>query len=102
MAKEGVLSGSAALTFSFYNVNGRQLTWPEDIAGYENHVDPNSWCEDHEFEIRRIAKADRLIPDSRALALDTAMIIYSEFRWSNPPKTLLQSQQMQRFGQMIP
>jgi hypothetical protein len=90
MAKEGVLSGSAALTFSFYNVDDRQPIWPKDIAGYENHVDPDSWCEDHEFEIRRIVKADRLIPDGRALALVTAMIIYSEFRWSNLPKTLLQ------------
>jgi len=101
MAKEGVLSGSAALTFSFHNVDGRRVTWPKDITGYENHVDPDSWCEDHQFEIRRIVKADRLIPDGRALALDTAMAIYSEFRWSNPPKTLLQSQQMQRFGQML-
>jgi hypothetical protein len=100
MAKEGVLSGSAALTFSFYNVDGRQLTWPKDIAGYENHVDPDNWCEDHEFEIRRIVQADRLISDGRSLALDTAMAIYGEFGWSDPPKTPLQLQQMQRFGQM--
>jgi hypothetical protein len=94
MAKERVLSGSETLTFSFYNVDGRQLTWPKEVAGYQNDVDPNSWCEDREFEIHRIVKADRLIVDSRALALDTAMAI----RWSNPPKMLLQSQQMQRFG----
>lgn len=101
MAKARVLSRSAALTFSFCNVDGRQLTWPKDIAGCENHVDPDSWCEDPEFEISRIVKADRLLVDGHALALDTAMAIYSGFRWSNPPKTLLQSQQLQRFDQMI-
>ena len=102
MAKEGVLSDSAALTFRFYNVDGRQVTWPKDITGYENHVHPDSWCEDHEFEIRRIVKAGRLVSDGRVLALDTAMAIYSVFRWLNPPKTLLESEQTQRFGQIIP
>jgi hypothetical protein len=102
LAKGGFLTGSAVLDFTFYGVDGRQLTWPKDAAGFENHVDSDSWSQDPEFEIRRIVKADKLIPEGRALALDTAIAIYSQFNWSDPPIALLKSEQMRRFGQLIP
>ncbi len=98
LAKEGVLPGKAAVTFSFFDVDGRQLTWPKDNFGDENHVDSDSWSEDREFAIRRIVKADRLAAEARSFALNAAMVIYSAFRWYRPPKALLKSEQARRFG----
>ncbi len=98
MAKEGMLPGKAAVTFSFGDVDGRQLSWPKDVFGDENYVDSSSWSEDREFEIRQIAGGDRLATGARDFALNTAIEIYSAFRWHDPPKALLKSEQARRFG----
>ncbi len=98
MAHEGVLSGRAVLTFSFDNVDGRQLTWPKDAIGDENHVDSKTWSEHRQFEILRVANAEQLASNGRELALDTALEIYAAFRWSDVPKASLKAEQMRRFG----
>jgi hypothetical protein len=97
MAKDGVLPDKAALTLSFYDVDGRQLTWPKDNLGYQNHVGSNCWSQDDKFEIRRIVSADGLAAERWDLALETAISIYAAFGWSDPPRSLLKSEQARRF-----
>jgi len=97
MVKEGTLSDKGALSFSFYGVDGRQLTWPKDNPGYQNHVGSN-WSQDDNFEIRRIVNADRLASERWDFALETAMSIYAAFGWSDPPENLLKSEQARRSG----
>ena len=102
MARDGIVSGKTLLSFSFHKVDGRQLTWPQDAIGDINLIDSNSWSEDDAFEIRRVVDSGRRVPEGRALALETSIAIYSKFRWFDPPRDLLKSTQMSRFGSITP
>ena len=97
MGKEGTLPDKAALTFSFYGVDGRQLAWPKDNFGYEDHVGSNCWCQDDKIEIRRIVSVDQLAAERWDFALETSISIYAAFGWSDPLKNLLKSEQARRF-----
>jgi hypothetical protein len=98
MADRGVLSPDAAITLELYGVDGRALTWPQNVLGDKDAVGPNCWCQDETISADRRVTADELKARRRDLALEVAFEIYSKFGWSDPPKQRLTEEQRRRFG----
>lgn len=97
MADAGILSPAAALTFELYAVDGRALTWPEDVLGRVDAVG-SGHCADENVSTETVIAVDELRARSRELALDLALDIYSLFGWADPPKARLTEAQLHRFG----
>jgi hypothetical protein len=102
VAKEGIISDGVLLSFTFFQVGGRQLSWPQDFLGDTDLVQSSSWSEENGFDIRRFVNAANLLASWRAVALDTCTAIYSKFGWINPPVDRLRSEQAARFGNFMP
>jgi len=98
MAERGVLSPEAAIVFELRGVDGRELTWPQDVPGDRDAVRPNCWCQDEAVSVKGQVAADELKGRRRELALEVALEIYSRFGWSNPPTQRLADEQNRRFG----
>jgi hypothetical protein len=96
LARQGVLSPEAVVTFELHGLDGRQLIWPTDIFG-GSHLDQDYWCRDEGFSVGRQSSPRELEAQSRALALSTAFEIYSNFGWSNPPTEIFEKAQTERF-----
>ena len=98
MARQGVLSPEAVITFELFGLDGRELTWPQDVLGARDALEQDCWCQDESFSLtRRMAPAE-LEARRRELALEVAWDIYSKFGWLNPPRDRLAEQQYKRFG----
>jgi hypothetical protein len=98
MAHRGVLSPKAVITVDLYGVDGRNLTWPDDMLGHKNAVSSNCWCQDEAVNVTRLVAPEELETQGRALALGVALEIYSKFAWSDPPRPRLIEEQNRRFG----
>jgi hypothetical protein len=101
MAEEKFVSGSVRLSFDLFGVDGRRLTWPQDALGDTDAVGQNSWSEDDRIQVTRTLSTENLPTQRREAALDPMMDIYTAFRWSNPSRELLSSEQNTRFGQIV-
>jgi len=97
MAHRGVLLPKAVITFDLYGVDGRGLTWPEDVLGHKNAVASSYWCQDASFNVRRTVAPEELKTLGREIALEAALEIYSKFGWSDPPRPRLIAEQNRRF-----
>lgn len=92
MARRGVFSPKVAITFSLSGIDGRELTWPEDILNYRNVVPSGCWCQDEDFSVQRVVAPNDLETSGRELALGVALEIYSKFGWPDPPRPRLISE----------
>ena len=97
MAQFVSLAPTVALDFELHDVAGKQLTWPQDIFMGENAVPQYSWCQE-DFMVRRQVAAVDIAAQSRQLALEATIEIYSEFGWVDPPRDRLSEEQRRRFG----
>jgi len=97
MAQRGVLSPDVRISFELYGLDGRGLTWPQDVFGQREAAGHDCWCQEESFDLMRQASPAELKAQKRELALDVAMEIYSKFGWSNPPKDRLVDEQRKRF-----
>lgn len=103
MADSKIISGRAAISFDFYKVEGRQLTWPKDASQMDDFVDKRtSWCQLEAFAIDNTYSSTELIDRRRELALQAALMIYSKFGWNDPPVEELRKMQREKFGLPIP
>ena len=98
MADRGVLSSEAKITFALHGVDGRGLTWPQDVFSERDSVGPNCWCPEERVHIVRLVVAEEIKRRRRELALEVALEIYSRFMWSDPPIQRLSDEQRRRFG----
>ena len=99
MADRGVLSPEAAITFELSGVDGRELTWPQDVLRSTDVVGQNCWCQDETVSVAtKPMPAHEIKSRRRELAHEVALEIYSKFGWSDPPRQLLTDQQTKRFG----
>lgn len=98
MARRGVLSPEAKITFELRQVDGRGLTWPEDVFGDNDAVGRNCWCQVEIVSINRLVDTAEIQTRRRELALEVAFEIYSNFGWSDPPRDRLAAEQERRFG----
>lgn len=98
MAHRGVLPPRAVITLDLYKVDGRALTWPEDILGDTNTVPADCWCQDDAVNVRRQVAPEELQARGREISLGAALEIYSKFGWSDPPGPRLAAEQNRRFG----
>jgi hypothetical protein len=98
MAQRGILSPEARITFALSGLDGIGLTWPQDMLGDCDAVGRECWCRDEDFSLVRLTAPAELEARRRALALDVALEVYSNFGWSDPPQDRLAEQQLNRFG----
>jgi hypothetical protein len=98
MADRGVLSPEAVVRFELYGIDGRKLTWPQNLLGDMDNVGPDSWSQDETLTVEKYATTDELKTRKRELALETALEIYSHFGWLDPPTQRLRDEQTKRFG----
>jgi hypothetical protein len=98
MARRGILASEAAITFDLHGVDGRRLTWPQDIFGDCDLVGPQCWCQDENINVERCLAIVELESRRRELALEVALDIYSKFGWSDAPRDRLALEQKRRFG----
>lgn len=98
MARFGVLDPAVALTFELHGVEGRELTWPQNVFGDNEVVSPARWCQEESLNVsRQIGVAD-ISTQRREFAVDVSFELYSKFGWQNPPRERLQEAQRNRFG----
>jgi hypothetical protein len=98
MADKGVLSPEATFSFELRKIDGRQLTWPQDVFGDIDAVPRNCWCQDETISIEKRITTNELKTRKRELALELTLEIYEKFGWSNPPVQNLKGEQIKRFG----
>jgi hypothetical protein len=98
MALQVILSPEASFAFELRRIDGRQLTWPQDVFGSIDAVPRNCWCQDEVLRIEKRLKVSELQTRKRRAALEVALEIYAKFGWSTPPVPLLKSEQTKRFG----
>ena len=98
MADRKFVFGNLALSFEFQDVEGQQLTWPTDFTLDIDGVSPNAWCEEESFSVDRLVPAGDLAESRREMALDVSLEIFSQFRWTDPPRKSLEIAQQERFG----
>jgi hypothetical protein len=98
MADRQIFSGRVAISFEFQDVEGRQLTWPQDVTYSVDGVSANAWCQDESFTIDKLFAANDLRENRRSLAMDMIIEIYLRFGWNDPPRVAFESLQSQRFG----
>jgi hypothetical protein len=98
MAERSFLSPDAVITFELYGLDGRPLTWPQDIWAYTDAVGRDCWCRDENLEVTRVAATADLQERRRELAREVALEIYSAFGWSDPPIKRLADEQQKRFA----
>ena len=101
MADQKIFTDRVAIAFELKNVEGRQLTWPQDILRISDRVDDNAWCQDETIVIDSYYDSTAMLEHRRKLALDVALQIYSRFGWKDPPKKELEEAQEKRFGPSI-
>lgn len=101
MAKQGILSPEASITLELQSVDGRELTWPQNLFGDGDPVPPNCWCQETGIHVvRKIADSD-LMGRRRHFALEAALEILANFGWREPPKERLIEAQSRRFGAVV-
>jgi TIR domain len=98
MAKQGVLSAEASITLELQRVDGRELTWPQNVFGDRAPVPPNCWCQEDGVNVVRQISDNDLVVRRRDLGLEAALEILTKFSWSEPPKQPLIDAQNRRFG----
>jgi TIR domain len=98
MASQRILAPEALFVFELRKIDGRQLTWPQDVFGDIDAVPRNCWCQDEILRIEKQLTVGELKTRKREVALEVALEIYGKFGWSDPPVQLLKSQQDKRFG----
>src|ERR1700739_1002038 len=98
MTQHVVLAPDIAITIGLHAVEGRQLTWPQDIFFDNDAVGRDCWCQEERIDVSRQVNAAKIAAQKRELALDVTWEIYSKFGWSEPPKDRLSEEQSNRFG----
>jgi hypothetical protein len=98
MADRGVLSSEAIFSFELRRIDGRQLTWPQDVFGNIDAAPRDCWCQDETIRIEKQITTNELKTRKRELALELALEIYRKFGWQNPPVQNLKGEQIKRFG----
>ncbi len=91
MADQKVFTKHVGVAVELQRVDSRELVWPGEVS-----ID--GWCQEENIGIDTIYTAEELQAGRRALALDTALSIYAQFGWNDPPKEKLAALQRQRFG----
>ena len=99
MSREGVLRPRAAITFELFGVAGRELNWPESVAGYEDRVPGHCWCQDDSVSITKVLSSDQLESRHRDIAIDVTIEILAKFGWPSAPKELLRDAAGGRFDE---
>jgi len=98
MANQGILLPEASITFDLRGVDGRELTWPQNIWGDKNRVSLNCWCQEDAVSVTKQVPTNDLKARKRELALEVAVDIYAKFGWLDPPKEELIEFQNEGFG----
>lgn len=98
MAQHVVLDPEVAITVGLHAVEGKQLTWPQDITLDNDSVPRNSWCQDANIDASLQLSTDEISAVRREAAFHIASRIYSQFGWSNFPIDVLRAEQQSRFG----
>ena len=98
MADVGVFSPKAAVTFEMHGVAGRSLTWPKDLLGDTDAVGRNCWCQEESVTVERRVSPDELRAQTREIAFEVALEIYTKFGWIELPMQQLWDAQNRRFG----
>jgi hypothetical protein len=98
MIDRHIIAGRVAIAFELFGVGGRQLIWPRDIFHNSDRVSADAWCRDDSITIDKLFDTGVLSNSRRDLALNTALDIYSQFGWEDPPKQELEDEQQNRFG----
>lgn len=91
MADRKVFTKHVGIAVELQGVDSRELVWPGEV-----NID--GWCQDENIGIDTIYTEEELRAGRRTLALDTALSIYAQFGWNNPPKEKLADVQRRRFG----
>jgi uncharacterized caspase-like protein len=91
MADRKIFTNHVGIAVELLGVAGRQLAWREEL-------NLDGWAQEDTISIDTICTASELQAGRRTLALDTAMSIYAQFGWDDPPKEELAAVQRQRFG----
>jgi hypothetical protein len=98
MAQHVVLDPEVAITVGLHAVEGKQLTWPQDITLDNDRVSRNSWCQDANIDASVQLNTGQILSVRREAAFHIASQIYSKFGWSDPPNDILRSEQQNRFS----
>jgi serine/threonine protein kinase len=98
LAQRGVLVPKAQLKFELYGVSARRLTWPLDVFGKVDAIKDEVWAQEDNFSVIKEETSADLETHRRELALQTAIEIFADFGWSNPPIDKLAQEQQERFG----
>jgi hypothetical protein len=98
MARRGVLTQRALITFELRSVDGRQLTWPQDPIGDTDAVGRDCWSRDEHVAVGRVVAVQDLIDRSRPLALGFTLELCSRLGWADPLSERLAAEQHRRFG----
>jgi hypothetical protein len=91
MADQKVFTKHVGIAVELQGVDSRELVWPGEvnIAG---------WCQEENIGIDTTYTAEELGIGRRTLALETAISIYAQFGWNDPPNEKLADAQRRRFG----
>jgi hypothetical protein len=98
MTQQVELAPEIAITIGLHSVEGRQLTWPQDIFLDRDVVGRNGWCQDETVQVSRQTEPGNIAAHGRELAFELAMEIYAQFGWADPPGDRLREVQKARFG----
>jgi len=98
MASRGILVPEAVVRVELWGVDGRALSWPQDLYPENDLVGQNCWCQEKTVRVvNQIANAE-FTAKRRELSLATVLEIYSKFGWSEPFKDRLIDAQSEAFG----
>lgn len=98
MADRGALGPDAAISFELRGVDGRSITWPQDIWGDVDAVARNCWCQDEIVSVQRRVATAELRTRKRPLATEVSSEICNKFGWTEVSSEQLDHAQIKRFG----
>ena len=89
MAAQHLLDPSASIGIELHGVDGRELSYMSP----QRRLDEHYWCRKESIRIEQSRNPEDLQTQAREIALDVTLDIFREFRWTNPPKSLLAEEQ---------
>jgi hypothetical protein len=89
MAAQHLLDPSASIRIELHGVDGRELSY----ISPQPRLDEHYWCRKESIQKEQSLNPEELQTKGRELALDVTLEIFKEFRWTNPPKSLLAEEQ---------
>jgi hypothetical protein len=98
MAEAVVVSPEWIISCELHRIDGRELTWPQDLFCDIDAVGQRCWSQDEVLATSKVVAVEELKPKRRELALTVALEIYSKFGWTDPPRQRLLEEQNKRSG----